>query len=172
MRIPAALIVLAAVLWGCAANEGQTATAPAPEASDRWHKTDEAVVNTLKQAVQESRHGPGVSHVVLMWLKKPGDAAAVDKIIQTSREFRQIPGVIDIKAGRPIPSTRPVVDSSYDVGLVMTFQDEAALQAYETHPQHVKGVKEVLRPLAAKIQVYDMKEADASSAPASKADTK
>ena len=151
------LVVLLVVtsLAGCAPR--QTEPAEDASAAERWRKTDEAVVNALMQSVQRSAHGPGVSHVVLMWLKNPGDATAVKKIIEASRQFRQIPGVIDIKAGRPLPSTRPVVDSSYDVGLVMTFQDEGALQAYETHPQHVKAVKEVLRPLAAKIQVYDLR---------------
>ena len=57
-----------------------------------------------------------------------------------------------------MPSTRPVVDSSFDVGLVITFTDEAALQAYETHPMHAAAVKGTLRPLAAKIQVYDIKK--------------
>ena len=62
--------------------------------------------------------------------------------------------------------------STFDVGLTMTFSDEAALHAYETNPQHVKAVTEVLRPLAAKTLVYDIKEADAMSAPASKNATK
>lgn len=108
-----------------------------------------------------------VEHVVLMWLKTPGDEAAIEQIIHASREFRQIPGVLRVKAGRPLPSTRPVVDSSFDVGLVISFKDEAALNAYEGHPKHVQAVREVLRPLAAKFQVYDIREADASAALAS-----
>ena len=157
MRLFAALVVATSLL-GCASRASNTVSdAENAENADRWRKTDEAVVETLKRSVEESAHGPTVSHVVLLWLKTPGDAAAVKKIIETSREFRQIPGVIDIKAGRPIPSTRPVVDSSFDVGLVMTFQDEAALQAYEVHPQHVIAVKETLRPLTKKIQVYDVR---------------
>ena len=51
-----------------------------------------------------------------------------------------------------------MVDDSFDVGLAMTFNDEAALHAYETHPQHVKAVTEVLRPLAGKTVVYDISE--------------
>ena len=99
-----------------------------------------------------------VAHIVLFWLKTPGDADAVRKIIETSETFRAIPGVVDLTVGRPIPSTRPVVDSSFDVGLVIMFADEAALQAYETHPTHAAAVKGTLRPLTSKIQVYDVKK--------------
>ena len=113
-----------------------------------------------------------VEHVVLCWLKEPGDAPAIDRIVQASRTFESIPGVVSVRPGRPVPSTRPVVDDSFDVGLVITFEDEAALHAYDQHPTHVKAVRDVLRPLAAKILIYDIRsarknEASASTAPAS-----
>ena len=144
---------------GCAAKQRE----PAVDVTDseRWRATDEAVVNSLQQSVQaRAQSAGGVTHVVLLWLKTPGDAAAIKRVTETSREFRKIPGVLAVRVGRPLPSTRPVVDATFDVGLAMSFADEAALQAYETHPQHVKAVREVLRPLAARIQVYDIKEAD------------
>ena len=111
-----------------------------------------------------------VSHVVLCWLKNPGDESARQRIINATRDLRSIPGVVSVTAGRPIPSTRPVVDSSYDVGIVITFKDEAALRAYETNPIHVKARNEILRPLAGKIVIYDFdaakREADAAMASA------
>ncbi|MEA2707769.1 MAG: hypothetical protein QOF78_370 [Phycisphaerales bacterium] len=165
MRLAAVLVVLM-LLSGCAAKQHEPGDQVAD--SDRWRKTDEAVVKTLSEGVRNPRNHAGITHVVLLWLKTPGDPAAIEKIVRTSREFREIPGVLAVHVGRPVPSTRPVVDSSFDVGLAMSFGDEAALQAYEAHPQHVKAVREVLRPLAAKIQVYDIKEAVASPAPASK----
>ena len=132
----------------------------------------------LAASCQSSAPGP-VSHVVICWLKSPGDEAARQRIIDATQELRKIPGVVTVTAGRPIPSTRPVVDSSYDVGIVITFKDEAALRAYETNPIHVKARNEVLRPLAGRIVIYDFdiaasagvgakKEADAAvaSAPA------
>ena len=99
-----------------------------------------------------------VTHVVLVWLKTPGNAAARTKIIETSKTFATIPGVVRVTSGTALPSTRPVVDSSYDVAVVMTFEDEAALRAYDGHPTHKKAVEEVLRPLAGKILIYDFTE--------------
>ena len=99
---------------------------------------------------------PQVTHVVICWLKTPGDESARQRIVDESEKFRAIPGVVSVNAGRPIPSTRPVVDSSYDVGLVITFKDESALRAYETNPVHVKARDEVLRPLVGKLLIYDI----------------
>ena len=120
---------------------------------------------------------PRVTHVVFCWLKNPGNDADRQKLIDESDKFRKIPGVVSVTAGRAIPSTRPVVDSSFDVGVIITFKDEAALKAYETNPIHVKAVKDVLKPLSAKLLIYDIKrgvpgtmaqnEAGASVAPAS-----
>ena len=98
-----------------------------------------------------------VTHVVLCWLKTPGDAAARQKIIETSKTFESIPGVVSVTCGGALPSTRPIVDSSYDVAILITFTDEAALRAYDGHPTHKKAVNEVLLPLVGKFLVYDFK---------------
>ena len=103
---------------------------------------------------------PTVTHVVICWLKTPGDETARQTLIDWSYKLKEIPGVVSITAGRPIPSTRPVVDSTYDVAFVMQFRDEQALQAYEVHPNHKKAVSEVLRPLTAKVLVYDIKRGE------------
>src|SRR5690242_13482627 len=73
-----------------------------------------------------SSGGP-VAHVVVFYLTNPGDADARRRIIETSHTFKDIPGVLSVQAGPAIPSTRPVVDSTYDVAVVLTFVDEPAL---------------------------------------------
>ena len=121
-------LVLSLVIWGlgCASNRAShNATAP-------------------------------VSHVVVCWLKSPGDAAARRELIEASHAFQgKIPGLIQIYTGEPLPSTRPVVDTSYDVAVTMVFRDEAALRNYEKSPTHQKAVKETLQPLVAKLVIYD-----------------
>ncbi len=96
-----------------------------------------------------------VYHVVLCWLKAPGDPVARQRIIDASKTFRTIPGVIDVKAGPSIPSHRAIVDDSFDVGILLTFPDRQAMRAYLTHPDHKRAVRRVLRPLVRKIIVYD-----------------
>jgi len=97
-----------------------------------------------------------VDHVVLMWLKDPTDTTARQKIIDASESFRQIPGVLDVRHGRPVPSTRPIVDSSFDIGLVITFKDRSSLDAYATHPIHAKAARELIQPSTRQIKVYDI----------------
>ncbi len=98
----------------------------------------------------------GVTHVVLCWLKTPGDDVARRRIVEASERFIAIPGVVSVMAGTALPSPRPAVDSSYDVGVVMTFTGEAALRAFEQHPTHQRAVEEVLKPLVGKLLIYDI----------------
>ncbi len=98
-----------------------------------------------------------VEHVVLVWLKDAGDEGKRSELIASAKGFqKQIPGILSISAGAPLPSERPVVDDSFDIGLVMRFESKEALAAYETHPVHVKAVKEALAPASRKLQVYDV----------------
>jgi len=99
-----------------------------------------------------------VTHVVIMWLKSPNDADAQRQLIETSKSFHTIPGVRSVAVGRMIPSERPVVDSTYDVALVISFQDLASLRAYETSARHKAALANVLQPLVKKIVVYDFAE--------------
>jgi hypothetical protein len=39
----------------------------------------------------------------------------------------------------------------------MAFRDESALRAYDGHPRHKKAVDEVLRPLVARLVIYDFR---------------
>jgi hypothetical protein len=97
-----------------------------------------------------------VDHVVVLWLKRPGNAGDRKAVMQAADELRSIPGIRFLDHGTALPSSRPVVDDSFDVAFVMRFDSAAALQAYETNPVHVKKVETVLKPLAGKILVYDV----------------
>jgi len=100
---------------------------------------------------------PGkIEHVVVVWLKTPGDRAAREQVIAASQTLTSIPGVTGLKAGTMVPGERAIVDSSFDVALIVSFTDRAALQAYLTHPVHVRLVEETLKPLVNKIRVYDI----------------
>ena len=101
--------------------------------------------------------GGEIDHVVIVWLKDHGNAQQRQQMIDRSKTFTQIPGVLSVSVGTCLPSTRPVVDSSYDVALVMRFADERALHEYDQHPIHKKAVQELLAPLAAKFVIYDFR---------------
>ncbi len=98
-----------------------------------------------------------ICHVVLCWLKDAGNAEQRKKLIDVSKSFRSIPGVRDVMVGEAVPSEREVVDSSFDVGILLTFENEADMHAYLVHPDHARAVRETLKPLVSKTVVYDFK---------------
>jgi hypothetical protein len=96
-----------------------------------------------------------VTHVVVCWLKNPKDLAARKQLIEATHGFKSIPGVVSVSTGQVLPTTRPHSDSSFDVGIVINFNDAEALQAYIKDPIHQKAVKEVLAPLAKDWKTFD-----------------
>src|SRR5438477_5685666 len=106
--------------------------------------------------VQRQHESQPYVHVVILWLKNPGNLEDRQKLIETSRSFvGKIPGLVRVSAGPVLPSTRPVVDSSYDVGLVMLFDSEESLRKYPSYPVHQRALKEVIGPLVDHYRVYD-----------------
>jgi len=98
-----------------------------------------------------------VEHIVLVWLKRPGNAADLATVIATAKMFQaEISQIQHLSVGTAVPSERPIVDDSFDVGLVMRFNSKADMDAYEKHPVHVNAVKQTLLPLAKKLLVYDI----------------
>jgi len=96
-----------------------------------------------------------VQHLVFCWLKEPEDVGGKERLIAASYRFLDIPGVLHVSAGPPLPSDREVVDSSYDVGILITLRDEQALEQYLPHPLHRKAVEEIVAPYVDRFLVYD-----------------
>ena len=105
-----------------------------------------------------SRQDGALQHVVLVWLKDAGNAEQRARIIEASKSFRDIPGVLDVQAGKPVASDRGIVDDSFDVGILVVVPDEQRLQEYLAHPIHQRAKNDVLVPLVEKILVYDFQE--------------
>lgn len=158
---PLAAVLIATALGVAAGCQQQAAARQQDrEAMVRYAETMVRLAESLQTRPSQpatSRPAATVAHVVLVWLKFPGDAAGRRAIADAGDSLKTIPGVVDVRAGPPVPSTRPVVDSSYDVGVLVTFTDEQALQAYPTHPTHLKVLEEVLKPNADHYKVYDFK---------------
>ena len=82
-----------------------------------------------------------ICHVVLIRLK---EAEKTPFVIRQAREvLGSIPGVKNLRVGEGIKS-----DYSYPIALVMDFDDEATLEAYQVHPEHVRFRDETLALLA------------------------
>ena len=117
---------------------------------------------TLLALVGCSSIGPAhdhvLHHVVLCWLKEPGNARHRQQIVEVSKSFRDIPGVLDVRAGQAVLSDRKIVDDSFDVAILVIVPDQKRLAEYLAHPVHQKAKSEILLPLVDRIVVYDFKE--------------
>lgn len=96
-----------------------------------------------------------INHVIIAWLKEPGNAMARRRFIEVTKSFSRLPGVVTNQAGKVLISDRAIVDSSFDVAAVITFESKQALSNYLQHPVHKKALEQVLQPLVKKIVVYD-----------------
>ena len=96
-----------------------------------------------------------LTHVVLCWLKEPGNFEHRNQIIDMTESFNTIPGVLTARAGNPIMSERDIVDDSFDVGIIIEVKDTVDLKKYLDHPIHQKAKKDVLLPLVDRVLVYD-----------------
>lgn len=97
-----------------------------------------------------------VSHIVLVWLKEPGNMEMRKQFVAASRSLNDLPGIVNRHVGVVLPSNRKIVDDSFDVAVTVTLKDKNALQAYLEHPRHQQVLKEKLKPLVGKIIAYDL----------------
>ncbi|MBT3636260.1 MAG: Dabb family protein [Opitutae bacterium] len=106
---------------------------------------------------EETESTKRIHHFVLCWLKEPGNLEHRKQIIEASKTFRRIPGVLEARAGVAVPSDRTIVDDSFDVGILIVVRDKDSLSSYLEHPLHQRAKEDTLLPLVAKILVYDLK---------------
>ncbi len=99
-------------------------------------------------------HDKLLHHVVLVWLKEPQEQIINDIVTHTS-DLAAIPQVKSVYVGRPVENPRPVVDTSYDVGIIVTFENFEALQQYLKHPVHTGFVSRYVKAHLEKLVVYD-----------------
>ncbi len=90
-----------------------------------------------------------------MWLKHPDRSADRAQLIRAAHSLRMIPGVLRVQAGGAVPPIGPH-PQDFDLGVVITFRDRAALQRYENDPRHVEAMRRYLRTLVRHYEVYNL----------------
>lgn len=91
-------------------------------------------------------------HMVFFWLNDGVDA---DEFIKATEAFvKQVDVVNSYHLGKPAGTPREVVDNSYSISLVVTFDSKEAQDIYQKHPIHVKYVEENSSRWN-KVQIFD-----------------
>jgi quinol monooxygenase YgiN len=89
-----------------------------------------------------------IRHVVMWKLKDPADAPHFKALLDSCNGL--VPGMLQFEVGTRTDG----FESHADVLLVSTFEDAAALEAYQTHPHH-REVSAQIGPLRESRQVFD-----------------
>ncbi len=94
-----------------------------------------------------------ICHVVLIRLKPEISSADTGAFIAQAKEtLGPIPGVRDLRVGEGLGVK---AERSHPLALVMEFDDDAALEAYQVHSEHQRFVHEILGPIQDDKLVYD-----------------
>lgn len=96
-----------------------------------------------------------VTHVVMVWLKQPGNEQQRNAFIKASEQLNDLPGIVNRHVGVVRGSDRAIVDDTFDVAVTVTMESEAALKAYLQNPKHKKILKEKIKPLTNRVVAYD-----------------
>ena len=91
-------------------------------------------------------------HHVHFWLNNKADR---DKLVEGLYSLMPITYIRDIHIGVPADTNRDVIDRSYDVSLLMLFNNKADQDAYQDDPIHLVFVEKYAKPLCAKVVVQD-----------------
>ena len=95
------------------------------------------------------------SHIVI-FLTDPHNFVAPDELLAAANQLlKNIPGIVEFRAGKMVKSNRPVVEQSYQVALNIVFADKHAEHEYQSHPQHLEFVEKVFKPTCKKVAIYD-----------------
>lgn len=93
-----------------------------------------------------------VEHVVLFKLKPEATPEQRRAMLAGLKSLRQsVPGIVDLTCGQNFSQR----SQGYEIGLVVRFQDRAALETYLPHPAHRAVVEETIRPIMDGVIVVD-----------------
>jgi hypothetical protein len=96
-----------------------------------------------------------VTHVMLFWLKRPGNVDDQNLLLRALRALRRVRGVNEVRVGRSLPVARPGLEQSFDLGAVMTFRDREALEKFERDQRRGQAIDAMLQPLVRQYIVYN-----------------
>ena len=94
-----------------------------------------------------------ICHFVLIRLKAETSSRDRDAFMESAaRVLGSIPGVSNLRIGLGLGLKD---ESSHPVALFMDFEDDAALAAYQIHPEHQRFVNDIVGPIQDDKKVFD-----------------
>lgn len=112
-------------------------------------KTNINMTNTETEAKT-----PGFIHAVYFWLKKDNPELLKEFKEKGLPKLATVSSIQSVHWGPPAGTPRDVVDNSYDMSWIVTFDNAAEQDKYQVDPIHLEFVK-LYESLFERVQVYD-----------------
>ena len=93
-------------------------------------------------------------HHVYFWLNNPDSTEDLRKLIEGLQKLSTVKTIKMFHIGKPAGTSRDVIDASYAVSWLLTFNNRADQDSYQTDPIHLKFIEEC-KHLWKKVVVYD-----------------
>ena len=95
-------------------------------------------------------------HTVYFWLKNPAD---IEIFVEGVKGLAKISYLRDVHVGVPVPSDKPIVESSYHVSLLTLFNNKADQDAYQVDPIHEDFLAKYVKQYVDRVMVTDSVDA-------------
>ena len=93
-------------------------------------------------------------HSVFFWLKEDLNEEERANFKKGVESLLDCEGVVTGYIGTPAATTRPVVDSSYDISIAVVMADLAGHDKYQEDPIHLEFIN-TFKDYWTKVQIYD-----------------
>ena len=80
-------------------------------------------------------------HTAYFWFKEGTSTERIAAFKASSEKLREIETVMGYFSGSPAPTTRPIIENSYDFAIVFLFEDLEAQNYYQEHPLHLELIE-------------------------------
>ena len=93
-------------------------------------------------------------HHVFFWLKEPHNESSRQQLADGLKKLSTVSTIRFFHIGKPAATGRSVIDTSYSVSWLISFDNAADQDSYQSDPIHLNFVKECAH-LWEKVVVYD-----------------
>jgi len=93
-------------------------------------------------------------HHVFFWLKEPYDQSGQQQLAEGLKKLSAVATIRSFHIGKPAATNRNVIDTSYSISWLLSFDTAADQDSYQSDPIHLNFVKECSH-LWEKVVVYD-----------------
>ena len=93
-------------------------------------------------------------HHVYFWLNNPDSVADKSSLVEGLKNVIKVKTIKTFHIGKPAGTNRDVIDTSYAISWLLTFDTKEDEASYQTDPIHLKFVEEC-KHLWKKVVVYD-----------------